>query len=333
MRSTSASAWRSRPCPHRTDRLAVSRRRRQRRCGGLPCRCRGRARRSRARARRRSPRRRAARRAGACARRSEVSCSSFCFSSGANSNRPASSNESCSAESRGSSTSAPVSSTSRWKSSSACSESSGSATSFSSSIGSTRPVWNERPVRQLEQAEPLPALDDDVEPAVVEAVEHLGDGGERADLAQAVVVGVDQPELALLVEALADQLLVAVLEDVQRDLLGREQHDPEREEAELAHRRSLDALERGEPEKRAVPLETRGRGRATRRRRSSAACGMDEDPEAAPAQPQVEVHDAEARPGPPDLAREAEHERPPRQRRCDSGRARSRRACSRRPCS
>jgi hypothetical protein len=33
----------------------------------------------------------------------------------------------------------------------------------------------------------------------------------------------------------SDQLLVAVLEDVQRDLLGGEQHDPEREEAELAH--------------------------------------------------------------------------------------------------
>ena len=89
---------------------------------------------------------------------------------------------------------------------------------------------------QLEQPEPLAALDDDVEPAVVEAVEHLGDGRERADLAQAVVVGEDEPELTLLGEAFADQLLVAVLEDVQRDLLGREQHDPEREEAELAHR-------------------------------------------------------------------------------------------------
>jgi large subunit ribosomal protein L25 len=40
-------------------------------------------------------------------------------------------------------------------------------------------------------------------------------------------------------EALADQLLVALLEDVQRHALVGEQHDPEWKEAELGHARSL----------------------------------------------------------------------------------------------
>ena len=117
--------------------------------------------------------------------RSEVSCRSRCFSSGANSKRPASSNDSCSAARLGSSTSAPVSSTSRWKSSTACSESSGSAPSGSSSTGSTSPVWNERPSVSSTQPEALAPLDDDVHPAVLEAVEHLGHGRPRADLAAA----------------------------------------------------------------------------------------------------------------------------------------------------
>ena len=88
---------------------------------------------------------------------------------------------------------------------------------------------------QLEHPEALPPLDDDVQAAVVEALEHLGDRRPGADVAQPVVVGEDEPELALLVEALADQLAVARLEDVQRHQLGREQDDPEREEPDLAH--------------------------------------------------------------------------------------------------
>jgi hypothetical protein len=59
---------------------------------------------------------------------------------------------------------------------------------------------------------------------------------ERADLAHALLVGVDEPELLVGIEALADQLLVARLEDVERDALGREQDDAEREEADLRHR-------------------------------------------------------------------------------------------------
>ena len=88
---------------------------------------------------------------------------------------------------------------------------------------------------QLDQPEPLATLDDDVEPAVVEALDDLGDRRERPDLAQAVVVGVDDAERHALLEALADQLAVARLEDVERHLLGGEQHEPERKQADLVH--------------------------------------------------------------------------------------------------
>ena len=60
--------------------------------------------------------------------------------------------------------------------------------------------------RQLEEAKPLAALDDDVQPPVVEALEHLDHAGARADLAHAVVVREHEPELLALRQALADQL-------------------------------------------------------------------------------------------------------------------------------
>ena len=69
----------------------------------------------------------------------------------------------------------------------------------------------------------------------------------RADLADAVVVGEDEPELRSVLEALGDQLLVALLEDVERHLLGREEHERQREEAELASR---------PPERRDTPRAT-----------------------------------------------------------------------------
>ena len=86
-----------------------------------------------------------------------------------------------------------------------------------------------------DDAEALPALDRDVETAVVEAVEHVHDGRTCADVPHAVVVGEDETELAVVREALADQLLVAELEDVERDPLGGHEHDPEREQPELVH--------------------------------------------------------------------------------------------------
>ena len=91
------------------------------------------------------------------------------------------------------------------------------------------------PLGELRDAEPLTPLDDDVQPAVVERLEvdHVS---ERADVPNAVLlVGEHQTERLVALEALADQLAIAKLEDVQRDLLRREQRNPEREEPDLRH--------------------------------------------------------------------------------------------------
>jgi hypothetical protein len=88
---------------------------------------------------------------------------------------------------------------------------------------------------QLHESEALAPLDDDVHATVVEALEHLDDPGASAHLADALVVGEHEAELLVLGEAFADELLVARLEDVQRRLLAREQHEVQREEAQLAH--------------------------------------------------------------------------------------------------
>ncbi len=91
-------------------------------------------------------------------------------------------------------------------------------------------------LRQLEQPESCAPLDEDVQPPVLEPLDDLGDRGQRADLAKAVIVGVDDAERAAVLEAFPDQLAVAGLEDVQRHLLGGQQHEAEREEADLRHR-------------------------------------------------------------------------------------------------
>ena len=88
---------------------------------------------------------------------------------------------------------------------------------------------------QLEQPEPGAALDEDVQAPVLELLHDLSDGGQRPDLTEAVVVGVDDAERAPVHEALPDQLAVARLEDVQRHLLGGQQHEPEGKEADLRH--------------------------------------------------------------------------------------------------
>src|SRR5215213_3833361 len=89
------------------------------------------------------------------------------------------------------------------------------------------------PLGELGDADPLAALDDDVQPPVVELLQHLDHTCAAADLAHAVVVRKHEPELASLLEAFADQLAVPGLEDVQRRLLAREQHEVEGEEADL----------------------------------------------------------------------------------------------------
>jgi len=84
--------------------------------------------------------------------------------------------------------------------------------------------------------EPLAADHDDVQAPVVEALEDRRDGGARPGLADAGLVRVDEPELEVLLDALADQLAVTRLENVQGNLLRRQEHDPEREEPDLRHR-------------------------------------------------------------------------------------------------
>src|SRR4029079_6577907 len=93
-------------------------------------------------------------------------------------------------------------------------------------------------VGQLEEPEPVAPLDDDVQPAVLEALDDLGDARQRSRPAQAVVVRVDEAERLPVLEALGDELAVARLEDVERDLLRGQQDDPERKQPDL-HRPSL----------------------------------------------------------------------------------------------
>jgi len=89
--------------------------------------------------------------------------------------------------------------------------------------------------RKLEQPEASAALDEYVHPPIRHSSEHLGNPCACADVANSLVVGEDEPELVTRVEALADELLVSLLEDVQRDALCREQHERQRKQAELGH--------------------------------------------------------------------------------------------------
>jgi len=95
---------------------------------------------------------------------------------------------------------------------------------------------NERPRVSRSSEEASAAFDDDVDPAVVEALEHLGNPREGSDLAHALLVGVDQPELAVVLESFADQLAIPRLEDVERHALCGKQDDAEWKESDLLHR-------------------------------------------------------------------------------------------------
>jgi hypothetical protein len=90
-------------------------------------------------------------------------------------------------------------------------------------------------LRQLHESEAFPALDDDVQAAVLELLHHLDHARACAHLADPVVVRQHEPELLVSVQAFPDQLPVARLEDVQGSLLSGEQHEVQREETELAH--------------------------------------------------------------------------------------------------
>src|SRR5215210_800583 len=81
---------------------------------------------------------------------------------------------------------------------------------------------------------------EDVEAAVLEPLEHLGDARRAADVLQRVLCEPYDPELALLLEALPDHQLVALLEDVERNHLARQQH-----KAEGKQRKALDHTRHG----------------------------------------------------------------------------------------
>ena len=81
------------------------------------------------------------------------------------------------------------------------------------------------------------SFDDDVHPAVVEHLQHLHDGRAGTDLAPSLAVLEHEPELVALGEALADQLLVAGLEDMERHALGRQEHERQWKQADLRHGR------------------------------------------------------------------------------------------------
>ena len=90
--------------------------------------------------------------------------------------------------------------------------------------------------------EAVDSLDNDIQPPVVEVLQHLYDGGARPDLPQTVFVGEDEAELVARLQALADQLAIPRLEDVERALLARKEHQLEREESDLVHAQRVDAV-------------------------------------------------------------------------------------------
>jgi histidinol-phosphate aminotransferase len=94
-------------------------------------------------------------------------------------------------------------------------------------------------LRELDELEPLAALHDDVQATVVEAFEDGDDRSARPDLAHPGLVGEHETEVGVLVDALSDQLLVAGLEDMERHPLARQEHELEREQADLVHARSV----------------------------------------------------------------------------------------------
>ena len=86
----------------------------------------------------------------------------------------------------------------------------------------------------LEHAKRPRAPRHEVHAPVVHALDHLGDLARAADLAQPVVGEPQDPELALVAQALVHHRLVALLEDVQRDQLARQRDEPQREQRKLA---------------------------------------------------------------------------------------------------
>ena len=106
----------------------------------------------------------------------------------------------------------------------------------SSGISSTSPAGYSGDSKRSITLNGCLAADHDVHPPVVEALEHVIDACGAADGARAVVIAQDDAERLALLERGPDHPLVAVLEDVQRDLLARKQHEGQLEDRELETR-------------------------------------------------------------------------------------------------
>src|SRR5262249_21680477 len=68
---------------------------------------------------------------------------------------------------------------------------------------------------QLFDLKALPALDHDIEPAIVIALDHVDDRGGAADFGQRALAGAYQAERLLFRETLIDQLAIARLKDME----------------------------------------------------------------------------------------------------------------------
>ncbi len=169
--------------------------------------------------------------------RGEVAARISCFGSTPKSTRAASSQSSVARVSaRECRRRFPRASASSRKTASARSMSSSDAGSPSSTHLLDDACLERASARQLEQAEALAALDDDVHAPVLELFENARDTRARPDLVNGAVARREhEPELDVTVEALLHQLVVARLEDVQWDPLGRDEDEREREETELGH--------------------------------------------------------------------------------------------------
>jgi hypothetical protein len=78
----------------------------------------------------------------------------------------------------------------------------------------------------------------DVHPSIVEALDHVVDAGGAADRARTLVVTQHDPERFTLLEGGSDHALVALLEDVQRNLLAWQQDEGQLEDRKLEARHS-----------------------------------------------------------------------------------------------
>ena len=104
------------------------------------------------------------------------------------------------------------------------------------STGSTSAVRNVAALGQLAQRGTARALDDDVHPPVVEGAGATSTTAARVPTSRRPCSSSSRtPNSRAVGDALADQLLVARLEDVQRHALGRQQDEPQREQTDLRH--------------------------------------------------------------------------------------------------